>query len=176
MGRTPWVAMGFRTSLSFYFSSLLGNGSHLSLSLQATQVNNIQKYAVASVEIKVVNKSEHPPYFKNKIYNGTVFVGLALRSFVFQAGDPSSPLMITATDDDFPDVRNRKCNTFILRASGIGSENMRKGRREMKTHLFLSCSVLHSHGNFPWIRALSAVMECGGPAGVLCSKPPDLCR
>ncbi|KAM9015457.1 cadherin-related family member 5 [Ara ararauna] len=76
------------------------------LQVMATQVNNIQKYSVASVEIKVINKSEHPPYFENKIYSGTVFVGVALRSFVFQAGDPSSPLMITAMDDDFPDKVN----------------------------------------------------------------------
>lgn len=78
----------------------------LSLSLQATQVNNIQKYSIASVEIKVINKSDYAPYFETKIYNGTVFVGLAPRSFVFQAGDPSSPLIITAVDDDFPNVRN----------------------------------------------------------------------
>ncbi|NXC12793.1 CDHR5 protein, partial [Corythaeola cristata] len=74
------------------------------LQVMATQVNNIQKYAVVSVEIKAINKSDYPPYFESPIYNGTVFVGLAPRSFVFQAGDPSSPLMITAVDDDFPNV------------------------------------------------------------------------
>ncbi|NXH20559.1 CDHR5 protein, partial [Bucco capensis] len=74
------------------------------LQVMATQVNNIQKYSIASVEIKVINKSDHAPYFESRIYNGTVFVGLAPRSFVFQAGNPSSPLMITAVDDDFPDV------------------------------------------------------------------------
>ncbi|NXJ95828.1 CDHR5 protein, partial [Corythaixoides concolor] len=74
------------------------------LQVMATQVNNIQKYAVVSVEIKTINKSDYPPYFESPIYNGTVFVGLAPRSFVFQAGDPSSPLMITAVDDDFPNV------------------------------------------------------------------------
>ncbi|NXQ91237.1 CDHR5 protein, partial [Nyctibius grandis] len=74
------------------------------LQVMATQVNNIQKYSIASVEIKVINKSHYPPYFESRIYNGTVFVGLPARSFVFQAGNPSSPLMITAVDDDFPDV------------------------------------------------------------------------
>ncbi|KFV60511.1 Cadherin-related family member 5, partial [Tyto alba] len=74
------------------------------LQVMATQVNNVQKYSIVSVEIKVINKSDYPPYFENRIYNGTVFVGLGPRSFVFQAGDPSSPLMITATDEDFPNV------------------------------------------------------------------------
>ncbi|NXX22376.1 CDHR5 protein, partial [Podargus strigoides] len=74
------------------------------LQVMATQVNNIQKYAIVNVDIKVINKSAYPPYFESRIYNGTVLAGLAPRSFVFQAGHPSSPLMITAADDDFPDV------------------------------------------------------------------------
>ncbi|NXL06416.1 CDHR5 protein, partial [Mesembrinibis cayennensis] len=74
------------------------------LQVMATQVNNIQKYSIVSVEIKVINKSNFSPYFESKIYNGTVFVGLPLRSFVFQAGDASAPLMITAADEDFPNV------------------------------------------------------------------------
>ncbi|NWR60689.1 CDHR5 protein, partial [Bucorvus abyssinicus] len=74
------------------------------LQVMATQVNNIQKYSVASVEIKVINKSDHAPSFESRVYNGTVFVSLAPRSFVFQTGHPSSPLMIRAVDDDFPDV------------------------------------------------------------------------
>ncbi|NWX19191.1 CDHR5 protein, partial [Aegotheles bennettii] len=74
------------------------------LQVMATQVNNIQKYSVVSVEIKVINKSDHAPRFESRIYNGTVSVGLPPRSFVFQAGNPSGPLVITAMDDDFPDV------------------------------------------------------------------------
>ncbi|NXD83617.1 CDHR5 protein, partial [Halcyon senegalensis] len=74
------------------------------LQVMATQVNNIQKYSIASVEIKVISKSDYAPYFESRIYNGMVSVGLAPRSFVFQAGNPSSPLMITAVDDDFPNV------------------------------------------------------------------------
>ncbi|NXF33475.1 CDHR5 protein, partial [Nyctibius bracteatus] len=74
------------------------------LQVMATQVNNIQKYSIATVEIKVINKSHYPPSFESRIYKGTVSVGLPPRSFVFQAGNPSSPLMITAVDDDFPDV------------------------------------------------------------------------
>ncbi|NXE41487.1 CDHR5 protein, partial [Ptilorrhoa leucosticta] len=74
------------------------------LQVMATQVSNIRKYSVATVEIKVINKSDYPPYFEKGIYNGTVFVGLPRRSFVYQAGDPSTPLVITAMDKDFPDV------------------------------------------------------------------------
>ncbi|XP_040463827.1 cadherin-related family member 5 isoform X1 [Falco naumanni] len=83
------------------------------LQVMATQVNNIQKYSVVSVEIKVINKSYYPPYFASSIYHGTVFVGLAPRSFVFQAGDPSRPLMITAADDDFPDKFNPNIEYYI---------------------------------------------------------------
>ncbi|KFO80526.1 Cadherin-related family member 5, partial [Cuculus canorus] len=74
------------------------------LQVMATQVNNIQKYSIAIVEIKVINKSHYAPYFEHRIYNGTAFVGQAPRSFVFQAGDSSRPLMITAVDYDFLDV------------------------------------------------------------------------
>ncbi|NWV21951.1 CDHR5 protein, partial [Origma solitaria] len=75
------------------------------LQVMATQVSNVRKYSVATVEIKVINRSLHPPYFEKGIYNGTVFVGLPRGSFVNQAGDPSTPLMITAMDEDyFPDV------------------------------------------------------------------------
>ncbi|NWI58149.1 CDHR5 protein, partial [Calyptomena viridis] len=74
------------------------------LQVMATQVNNVRKYSIGTVEIKVINKSDYPPRFEKGIYNGTVFTGLALRSFVFQGGDSSTPLMITALDDDFSDV------------------------------------------------------------------------
>ncbi|NXP49784.1 CDHR5 protein, partial [Heliornis fulica] len=74
------------------------------LQIMATQVNNVQKYSIGSVEIKVINKSDNPPYFESKVYSGMTFVGLAPKSFVFQADDPSSPLMITAVDADFPNV------------------------------------------------------------------------
>ncbi|NWI66950.1 CDHR5 protein, partial [Todus mexicanus] len=74
------------------------------LQVMATQVNNVQKYSIVSVEIKVINKSNHAPYFESRIYNGMVSAGLAPRSFVFRAGDPSGPLMITAVDEDFSNV------------------------------------------------------------------------
>ncbi|XP_076199764.1 cadherin-related family member 5 [Aptenodytes patagonicus] len=83
------------------------------LQVMATQVNNIQKYSIASVEIKVINKSNHAPYFESRIYNGTVCVGQAPRSFVFQAGDRSSPLMIRAADDDFPNKVNPNIEYYI---------------------------------------------------------------
>ncbi|XP_009809530.2 cadherin-related family member 5 [Gavia stellata] len=83
------------------------------LQVMATQVNNIQKYSVVSVEIKVINKSDYPPRFESRIYNGTVFLDLPPRSFVFQAGDSSSPLMITAVDDDFPNKVNPNIEYYI---------------------------------------------------------------
>ncbi|OXB70130.1 UNVERIFIED_CONTAM: hypothetical protein H355_000023 [Colinus virginianus] len=83
------------------------------LQVMATQVNDKQKYSIASVEIKVINKSDHAPYFESGIYAGTVSVGLDPRSFVFQAGDSSSPLMIAALDDDFPDKVNPNVEYYI---------------------------------------------------------------
>ncbi|XP_065611633.1 cadherin-related family member 5 [Cyrtonyx montezumae] len=83
------------------------------LQVMATQVNDKQKYSIASVEIKVINKSDHAPYFESRIYAGTVTVGLGPRSFVFQAGDSSSPLMIAALDDDFPDKVNPNIEYYI---------------------------------------------------------------
>ncbi|NXB51844.1 CDHR5 protein, partial [Leucopsar rothschildi] len=74
------------------------------LQVMATQASNIRKYSVATVEIKVINKSNFAPYFEKEVYNGTVFVGLPQGSFVYQAEDPSTPLVITALDQDFPDV------------------------------------------------------------------------
>ncbi|NXR45760.1 CDHR5 protein, partial [Hippolais icterina] len=74
------------------------------LQVMATQVSNIRKYSVATVEIKAINKSNFPPHFEKGVYNGMVFVGLPQRSFVYQAGDPSTPLVIMAMDQDFPDV------------------------------------------------------------------------
>lgn len=85
--------------------------------LQATQVNNKQKYSIVSVEIKVINKSNYAPHFEFTTYTGIVSVGAAPKSLVFQAEDPSSPLMIKAEDGDFPDVRNQKCTEFFLTAS-----------------------------------------------------------
>ncbi|XP_074903258.1 cadherin-related family member 5 [Buteo buteo] len=83
------------------------------LQVMATQVNNIQKYSIVSVEIKVINKSVYPPFFESRMYYGTVFVGLAPRSFVFHTGDTSSPLMITAADDDFPNKVNPNIEYYI---------------------------------------------------------------
>uniref|UniRef100_A0A8B9DNR1 Cadherin domain-containing protein n=1 Tax=Anser cygnoides TaxID=8845 RepID=A0A8B9DNR1_ANSCY len=83
------------------------------LQVMATQVNNKQKYSVVSVEIKVINKSDHAPYFESSTYTGIVSVGVAPRSLVFQVEDPSSPLMIKAADDDFPDKFNPNIEYYI---------------------------------------------------------------
>lgn len=124
------------------------SGISLSLSLQATQVSNVRKYSVATVEIKVINKSNFPPYFEKGVYNGTVFVGLPQRSFVYQAGDPSTPLVITALDQDFPDVMKLKVlcvlsHCFKLKA---GSGNTREGRWGEAN----ACCPLLFHVIFPW--------------------------
>ncbi|KAM6133365.1 LOW QUALITY PROTEIN: cadherin-related family member 5 [Phoenicopterus ruber ruber] len=76
------------------------------LQVMAAQVNNMKKYSIAYVAIEVINKSEHAPYFESRIYNGMVFVGQTMGSFVFQDSSRSRPLRITATDDDFPDKVN----------------------------------------------------------------------
>ncbi|XP_032546788.1 cadherin-related family member 5 [Chiroxiphia lanceolata] len=83
------------------------------LQVMATQANNVRKNSVATVEIKVINKSLYPPHFERELYSGTVVVGLAPRSFVFQAGDPSTPLTITAADEDFPDKFNPNIEYYI---------------------------------------------------------------
>nr|XP_030129551.3 cadherin-related family member 5 [Taeniopygia guttata] len=87
-------------------------GSFL-LQVMATQASNIRKYSVATVVIKVINKSNFPPYFEKGVYNGTVFVGLPQRSFVYQAGDPSTPLVIMAMDEDFPDKVNPNIEYYL---------------------------------------------------------------
>ncbi|XP_041263929.1 cadherin-related family member 5 [Onychostruthus taczanowskii] len=96
------------------------------LQVMATQVSNIRKYSVATVEIKVINKSNFPPYFEKGVYNGMVFVGLPQRSFVYQAGDPSTPLVVTAMDEDFPDKVNpnmeyylKNSTDFIITRDGL---------------------------------------------------------
>ncbi|KAM9372944.1 cadherin-related family member 5 [Phaethornis superciliosus] len=111
-------------------------GSYL-LQVMATQVNNIQKYAVVSVDIKVINKSDYPPHFETRIYNGTVAVGLAPRSFVYQAGDPSKPLMITAMDEDFPDKVNPNIEYYVQNSTDFIST---------KDGLILTNVVLQSPG------------------------------
>ncbi|XP_027517920.1 cadherin-related family member 5 [Corapipo altera] len=83
------------------------------LQVMATQANNVRKNSVATVEIKVINKSLYPPHFERELYSGTVVVGLAPRSFVFQAGDPSTPLTVTAADEDFPDKFNPNIEYYI---------------------------------------------------------------
>ncbi|XP_035182528.1 cadherin-related family member 5 [Oxyura jamaicensis] len=83
------------------------------LQVMATQVNNKQKYSVVSVEIKVINKSDSAPCFESNTYTGIVSVGVAPRSLVFQVEDSSSPLMIKATDNDFPDKFNPNIEYYI---------------------------------------------------------------
>ncbi|XP_071284198.1 cadherin-related family member 5 [Agelaius tricolor] len=107
------------------------------LQVMATQVSNVRKYSVATVEIKVITKSNFPPYFEKGVYNGTVFVGLPQRSFVYQAGDPSTPLVITAMDQDFPDKVNPNIEYYLKNSTDFIAT---------KDGLILTNKVLESPG------------------------------
>lgn len=76
------------------------------LQIMATQANNIQKYSLTTVEIKVIIKSSFAPLFVSPSYTGTVSAGLATLSLVMEPGAPSKPLKIFAADDDFPNKVN----------------------------------------------------------------------
>ncbi|XP_034978162.2 cadherin-related family member 5 isoform X4 [Zootoca vivipara] len=72
----------------------------------AFQTNNPYRYSQTTVEIKVVHRNDHKPYFEKALYAGTVSVGLPVPSLVMEAGKPSVPLRIFAADDDFTDKFN----------------------------------------------------------------------
>nr|XP_034978140.1 cadherin-related family member 5 isoform X1 [Zootoca vivipara] len=72
----------------------------------AFQTNNPYRYSQTTVEIKVVRRNDHKPYFEKALYAGTVSVGLPVPSLVMEAGKPSVPLRIFAADDDFTDKFN----------------------------------------------------------------------
>nr|XP_028591147.1 cadherin-related family member 5 isoform X4 [Podarcis muralis] len=72
----------------------------------AFQTNNPYRYSQTTVEIKVVRRNDHKPYFEKSLYAGTVSVGLPVPSLVMEAGRPSVPLRIFAADDDFTDKFN----------------------------------------------------------------------
>ncbi|TFK01185.1 calcium-activated potassium channel subunit beta-1 [Platysternon megacephalum] len=76
------------------------------LHVMATQANNALRYSFTTVEIKVIAKSSHAPYFENSRYTGTVSAGLATLSLVMDSKAPSIPLKIFAADDDFPNKLN----------------------------------------------------------------------
>nr|XP_006124933.1 cadherin-related family member 5 isoform X4 [Pelodiscus sinensis] len=76
------------------------------LQIMATQANNVQKYSLTTVEIKVIIKSSFAPLFVSPSYTGTVSAGLATHSLVMEPGAPSKPLKIFAADDDFPNKVN----------------------------------------------------------------------
>uniref|UniRef100_A0A8C8S2N0 Cadherin related family member 5 n=1 Tax=Pelusios castaneus TaxID=367368 RepID=A0A8C8S2N0_9SAUR len=87
------------------------------LHVMATQVNNAQRYSLTTVEIKVITKSNYPPYFANSEYTGTVSAGLATLSLVMESGAPSKPLKIFAADDDFPNKYNPQITYNIQNSS-----------------------------------------------------------
>ncbi|KAM8807293.1 cadherin-related family member 5 [Eudromia elegans] len=107
------------------------------LQVMASQVNNIQKYSIVSVEIKVINKSDHAPYFKSSIYRGMVSVGLAPGSLVLDAETPSKPLMIAAADDDFTDKVNPNIEYLIKNSTDFLAT---------KGGIILTNVMLHSPG------------------------------
>ncbi|KYO41540.1 cadherin-related family member 5 isoform X2 [Alligator mississippiensis] len=87
------------------------------LHVMATQANSIEKYALTTVEIKVINRSIHAPYFEHVNYTGTVSTGLIRNSLVMEAGAPSKPLKIFAADDDFPNKINPHITYSIQNSS-----------------------------------------------------------
>ncbi|XP_019402851.1 PREDICTED: cadherin-related family member 5 isoform X2 [Crocodylus porosus] len=87
------------------------------LHVMATQVNSIEKYALTTVEIKVIDKSIHAPYFEHMNYTGTVSTGLTRNSLVMEAGAPSKPLKIFAVDEDFPNKINPHITYSIQNSS-----------------------------------------------------------
>ncbi|XP_014373257.2 cadherin-related family member 5 isoform X3 [Alligator sinensis] len=87
------------------------------LHVMATQANSIEKYALTTVEIKVINRSIHAPYFEHVNYTGTVSTGLIRNSLVMEAGAPSTPLKIFAADDDFPNKINPHITYSIQNSS-----------------------------------------------------------
>ncbi|XP_019375347.1 PREDICTED: cadherin-related family member 5 [Gavialis gangeticus] len=87
------------------------------LHVMATQANSIEKYALTNVEIKVIDKSIHAPYFEHMNYTGTVSTGLTRNSLVMEAGAPSKPLKIFAVDEDFPNKINPHITYSIQNSS-----------------------------------------------------------
>ncbi|XP_073203236.1 cadherin-related family member 5 isoform X3 [Lepidochelys kempii] len=87
------------------------------LRVMATQANNALRYSFSTVEIKVIAKSSHAPYFENSRYTGTVSAGLATLSLVMDSKAPSIPLKIFAADDDFPNKLNPQITYSIQNSS-----------------------------------------------------------
>nr|XP_048711183.1 cadherin-related family member 5 isoform X2 [Caretta caretta] len=87
------------------------------LHVMATQANNALRYSFTTVEIKVIAKSSHAPYFENSRYTGTVSAGLATLSLVMDSKAPSIPLKIFAADDDFPNKLNPQITYSIQNSS-----------------------------------------------------------
>ncbi|XP_043372693.1 cadherin-related family member 5 isoform X2 [Dermochelys coriacea] len=87
------------------------------LHVMATQANNALRYSFTTVEIKVIAKSSHAPYFENSRYTGTVSAGLATLSLVMDSKAPSIPLKIFAVDDDFPNKLNPQITYNIQNSS-----------------------------------------------------------
>ncbi|XP_037755496.1 cadherin-related family member 5 isoform X2 [Chelonia mydas] len=87
------------------------------LHVMATQANNALRYSFTTVEIKVIAKNSHAPYFENSRYTGTVSAGLATLSLVMDSKAPSIPLKIFAADDDFPNKLNPQITYSIQNSS-----------------------------------------------------------
>ncbi|EMP34735.1 Cadherin-related family member 5 [Chelonia mydas] len=87
------------------------------LHVMATQANNALRYSFTTVEIKVIAKNSHAPYFENSRYTGTVSAGLATLSLVMDSKAPAIPLKIFAADDDFPNKLNPQITYSIQNSS-----------------------------------------------------------
>ncbi|KAJ7344319.1 hypothetical protein JRQ81_000269 [Phrynocephalus forsythii] len=91
----------------------------------ASQENNPFRYSQTTVEIEVVRRNDHKPYF-NTSYSGTVSVESPVSSIVVEADSPSVPIMIFAVDEDFPpngfnpDIQYKIQNSSAFRVTSDG--------------------------------------------------------
>ncbi|XP_020639734.3 cadherin-related family member 5 [Pogona vitticeps] len=91
----------------------------------ASQENNPFRYSQTTVEIEVVHRNYHKPYF-NTSYSGTISVQSPVSSIVMEAGNPSVPIMIFAVDEDFPphgfnpDIQYKIQNSSAFRVTSDG--------------------------------------------------------
>ncbi|XP_030057152.1 cadherin-related family member 5 isoform X1 [Microcaecilia unicolor] len=83
----------------------------------ASQVNDPLKYALTSVQIHVIEKSNFPPRFQSSLYHGTVPTHTDSGSLVMEYGSSNKPLQMFAIDDDFPDKLNPAITYHVQNSS-----------------------------------------------------------
>ncbi|KAJ8406548.1 hypothetical protein AAFF_G00301220 [Aldrovandia affinis] len=96
------------------------------LTVLATQVNNNDQFATATVTFEVMKKSRHFPRFEREQYEGFVSCDAALGSMLLADRASNRPLRVWARDPDYangvnPDMRYEfdNSNDFTLTAEGF---------------------------------------------------------